>query len=108
MFPANEKSEKFKYGRQKKWYSLDNSTECKGSSTVVGSRNSRTHEIFIVDSTTVDGKSCCCSNGKIAKKSNESKVEYSPPPGIGFSFACCHLPLSHQADGFQMLVDSGS
>ena len=40
--------------------------------------------------------------------SNESKVEYSPPPGIAFSCACCHPPLSHQADGFQMLVDSGS
>ncbi|CAN0279405.1 unnamed protein product, partial [Ascophyllum nodosum] len=51
---------------------------------------------------------CCCSNGKVAKKSNEeSKIEYSPPPGIGFSFACCHPPLSHRADGFQMLVDSG-
>ena len=40
--------------------------------------------------------------------SNESNVEYSPPPGIGFSFSCCHPPLSHQADGFQMLVDSES
>ncbi|CAN0450114.1 unnamed protein product, partial [Ascophyllum nodosum] len=28
--------------------------------------------------------------------------------GIGFSFACCHPPLSHRADGFQMLVDSWS
>ena len=37
----------------------------------------------------------------------ENEVEYSLPPGIGFSFACCHSPLSHQADGFQMLVDSG-
>ena len=44
------------------------------------------------------------------KKSNEeSEVEYSPPPGIRFSFACCcHPPLSHQTDGFHMLVDSGS
>ena len=47
------------------------------------------------------------SDGKISN-SNESGVEYSSPPGIGFSFACCHPPLSHQADGFQMLVDSGS
>ena len=44
-----------------------------------------------------------------AKKANEeSEVEYSPPPGIGFSFACCHPPLSHQVGSFQMLVDSGS
>ena len=53
--------------------------------------------------------SWCCSNGKVAKKSNEeSEVEYSPPPGIGFSFACCHPPLSHQTNGFKTLVDSGS
>ena len=54
-------------------------------------------------------KSCCCSNGKVAKKSNEeSEVEYSPPPGIGFSFACCHPPLSYQTAAFHMLVNSGS
>ena len=52
---------------------------------------------------------CCCSDDKVAKKSNEeSEVEYSLPPGIGFSFACYHPPLSHQTYGFQMLVDSGS
>ena len=82
-------------------------SKCKDSSTVDG-RNSEERKTYGVDSTTVDCKSCCCSNGKIAKKSNESAVEYSLPPGIGFSFACCHLPLSHQAGGFQMRVDSGS
>ena len=85
-----------------------NSSKCKDSSTVDG-RNSKEHETYVVDSTAIGCKSCCCSNGKVAWKSNESKVEYSPPPGIiGCSFACCHPPLSHQADGFQMLVDSGS
>ena len=116
------KSEKIKNGRQKKWCSLHNSTshsnqecfqqksgsKCKDSYTVDG-RNSEEHETYVVESITVGCKSCCCSNSKTAKKSNEkSEVEYSPPPGIGFSFACCHRPLSHQADGFQMLVDSGS
>ena len=114
------KSEKSKDGRQKKWRSLHNSTshsnqkciqqksgsKCNGSSTVDG-RKSEEHETYVADSTTVDCKSCSCSNGKIAKKSNESKVEYSPPSGIRFSVACCHPPLSHQADGFQMPVDSG-
>ena len=52
-------------------------------------------------------ESCCCS-GKIENKSIESEIEYSPPPGVGFSFACGHLPLSHQAGGFQMLMNSGS
>ena len=98
------KSEKIKNERQKKWCSLHNSTsysnqecfqqkksdsKCKDSSTV-DSRNSEEHEPFVVDSTTVDCNSCCCSDGKVARKSNESKLEYSPPPGIGFSFACCH------------------
>ena len=82
--------------------------KCKGSFTVDG-RNSEEHETYVVDSTAVGCKSCCCSNGKVAKKPNEeSEVEYSPPPGIGFSFACCHPPLSQQTDGFQMLVDSGA
>ena len=72
-------------------------------------RNSEEHETYVVDSTAVGCRSCCCSNGKVAKNSNEeSEVEYSPPPGVGFSFACCHPSLCHQTDGFQMLVDSGS
>ena len=112
------KTEKIKNGRQKEWCSLHNGTnhsnqKCfqqRSSSKYKGSdgRNSE-HETYVVDSTAVGCKSCCCSNGKVAKKSNEeSEVEYSPPPGIGFSFACCHPPLSHRADGFQILVDSGS
>ena len=117
------KTEKIKNERQKKWCSLHNSTshsnqecfqqrsssKCKESSTVDG-RNSEKHETYVVVSTAAVGcRSCCCSNGKVAKKSNEeSEVEYSPPPGMGFSFACCHPPLSHQTDDFQMLVDSGS
>ena len=99
--------------RQKKWCSLHNSTshsnqecfqqksssKCKDTSTVDG-RNSEEHETYVVDGTTVDCKSCCYS-GKTATKSNEeSEVEYLPPPGIGFGLACCHPPLSHQADGF--------
>ena len=118
-----KKSEKVKNERHKEWCSLHNSashsnqecfqqksgSKCKDTSTiVVDGKNSRKHETFVVDSTTVDCKSCCCSNGKIAKRSDESKVEYSPPPGIESSFGCCHPPLSHQADGFQVLVDSGS
>ena len=93
MLPANGKAEIFKNGRQKKWCSLYNST----------SHLSQEY----VDSTTVNCKSCWC-NGKIAKKSNKSEAEYSPPPGIGFCFVCCHLPLSYQAERFQILVGSGS
>ena len=112
-FQQVEKSKKFKDGRQKKLCSLHNSmshsnqecfqqkndSKCKESSTVDG-RNSKEHEAYVVDSTIADYKSCCCSNGKIAKKSNESKAEYSPLLGIGFSFACCHPPLFHQANRF--------
>ena len=87
-FQRTEKSETLKIGRQKKWYSLHNSTsysnqeyfqqksgsKCKDSSTVVDSKNSEEHETYVVDSTTVDCKSCCC-NSKIAKKCNKSEVE---------------------------------
>ena len=83
-------------------------SKTKDSSIVVDGRNGEKHEIFVVHGTTVDYKSCCCSNGKTSKKSNESEVEYSPPPGIGFSFASYHLPLSHQTDGFYISVDSES
>ena len=37
----------------------------------------------------------------------EAKQMYTPP-GIGLSFAVCYLPLSQQADCFQLLIDSGS
>ena len=98
------KTEKNKNGRQKKWCSLHNSTnhssqECflqRSSSKCKDSygKNSEEHETYVVDGTAVGCKSCCCSNGKVAKKSNkEGEVEYSPPPGIGFSFAWCHPPL---------------
>ena len=120
MLPADGEVEKNQKLNSEKWCILHNSTshsnqeyfqqrsssKCKDGFTVDG-RNREEHQTYVVDSTIVDCKSCC-SNGKVARKSNESKVKYSPPPGTGFSFACCHLPLSHQADGFQMLVDSGS
>ena len=75
------KPEKIKNGRQKKWCSLHNSTshsnqecfqqksssKCKEISTV-GGKNSRKHETFVVYRTTVDCKSCCCSNGKFCLK----------------------------------------
>ena len=44
----------------------------------------------------------------IKLKPNESGIEYSPPSGIGFGFDAYHLPLSHQPDGFQLLIDSES
>ena len=91
-----------------KCFQQKSGSKCKNSSTVVvDGRNSEEHENYVVNTTTVDCKPCCCSSSKAAK-SNESRVKYSPPPGIRFSFYCRHPPLSDQADGFQMLVDSGS
>ena len=41
--------------------------------------------------------------------SDESNDEsYFTPPGIGFTFVACHLALSQETYGFQLLVDSGS
>ena len=55
-------------------------------------------------------KSNFCFKCKGKNNYNESNDEsYSPLPGIGFAFfTACHLPLSQQRDGFQLLVDSGS
>ena len=38
----------------------------------------------------------------------ESDDESHSPPVIGLSFSACPLPFSDQADGFKLLVDSGS
>ena len=45
---------------------------------------------------------------KIKKKCTEVDDELNTPPGIGFSFAMCHLSLSQDTDDFQLLVDSES
>ena len=46
---------------------------------------------------------------RFEKQSNESNDEsYPTRTGIGLTFAACHLPLSQQADSFQILVDLGS
>ena len=50
----------------------------------------------------------CCSNSKVENDSTESDDESYSPPEVGLSFAACHLLLSPEADGFQLLVDSGS
>ena len=50
---------------------------------------------------------CSCS-GKVERKSTEDDEPNKTPPGIGYSFAICLLPLSQEADGFQLLVESGS
>ena len=43
-----------------------------------------------------------------SSRSSQIAIIYSPPSGIQFAFAACHLPLSQQVEGFQFLVDSGS
>ena len=40
-------------------------------------------------------------------KTTEDDEPNNTPPDIGFSFAMCHS-LSQEADGFQLLVASGS
>ena len=63
--------------------------------------NSKKDETFIADSAV----NVC---DKVEKKTTESNAEPYTPPGIGFSFAACYISLSQQADGFQLLIDSGS
>ena len=51
----------------------------------------------------------CSCNRKLENKCTDIDYEQNnTPPGIGFSFAMCHPPLSQEADGFKLLVDSGS
>ena len=49
--------------------------------------------LLIVPPTGCDVKFCC--HYKEINSSNKSNDDsYSSPPGIGFTFAACHLPLS--------------
>ena len=75
----------------------------------VDGKNRGNQKIFIADSnpTGCDAKFFCnCKRENNSDESNDGS--YSLPPGIRFTFVACHLPLSQQGDGFQLLVDSGS
>ena len=50
----------------------------------------------------------CSCNKKMKNKCTEIDDEPNTPPDIGFNFAMYHPPFSQEADGFQLLVDSGS
>ena len=64
-------------------------------------------ETFVVDSTVSGCEKYSC-NIKVKNKCTEIDNESNTPPDIGFSFDMCHPPLSQEADGFQLLVDSRS
>ena len=76
-----------------------------GNSTA-GSKSTK-YENFITDSTVTGCDKCSCKS-KVTHKCTEIGDESNTPPDIGFSFTMCHLPLSQEADGFQLLVTSGS
>ena len=59
------------------------------------------------DPTDCDAKFCCNCERKNSYNGSNDEF-YSPPRGIGFPFAARHRPLSHQADGFQLVTDPGS
>ena len=66
------------------------------------------NETFVVDGN-VTGCDRCSYNGKVKSKCTGFDDESNnTPPGIRFSFAVCHPTLSQEADGFQLLVVSGS
>ena len=63
---------------------------------------------FVADSNNVIGCDKWSCNRKVGRKSTEDDEPNNTPPGVGFSFAMCHPPLSQEAEGFQLLVDSES
>ena len=66
------------------------------------------NETFAADSNVTGCIKCDCNGKKVESKTTEDDEPNNKPPGIGFSFAMCHPSLSQEADGFQLLVDSGS
>ena len=48
---------------------------------------------YIADSTVTACDKCSCKS-KVKTKCMETGNESDTPPGIGFSFAMCHLPFS--------------
>ena len=79
-----------------------------GSRDSPPSSESTKYEMFAADSNVTGCDKCSC-NRKVESKSTETDDEQNnTPAGIGFSFAMCHPPLFQEADGFQLLVDSGS
>ena len=50
--------------------------------------------------------SCKCKRERRYDESNDE--QNSPPPGRGFIFAMCRPLLPQEADGFQLMVYSGS
>ena len=78
------------------------------NSSYVDGKNIGKQKTFIADGTPAgfDSKFCCnCKDKNIYI--NIKDESFSPPSGIEFTFAACHLPLSQQLDDFQLLADSG-
>ena len=72
------------------------------------SNNSEKHETSIEDSTATDcDRKSCYRNSKVENTFMERDDKPYSSPGNGLSFPACYLPLFHEIDGFQLLVDSG-
>ena len=78
---------------------------CSRSSTAKS--KSTKYETFIANSTVTDSDKFSCKS-RVQNKCTDNDDESNMPPGIGFSFAMCHLPLSQGIDAFQLLADSRS
>ena len=112
-----QQSESENINRKEIWYTYQDSGcrsdgECyykrkRKRSSPAGSKSAK-DETFVADSNETGCDKCSC-NRKVENKCTE--IDDQPnntTPGIGFSFAMCHPPLSEEAIGFQLKVDSGS
>ena len=79
-----------------------------GSHNSPADGKSTKNETFVAGSDVTGCDKCSC-NRKVKSKCTE--IDDGPnntSPGVGFSSAMCYPPLLQEADGFQLLVDSGS
>ena len=112
-----QQSESENVNRKEIWYTYQDSGcrsdgECyykrKGKRSSPAGSKSANYETFVADSNETGCDKCSC-NRKVENKCTE--IDDQPnntTPGIGLSFAMCHPPLSEEAIGFQLKVDSGS
>ena len=120
LTPSNGHSSKDCYEQQSESAYSDNKKRCgshshdqcyhqrNGSRNPLADSKSTNKETFVEDSNVTGCNKRSC-NGKIENKYTGNGDEpNNTPAGIGFGLSMYHPPISQEADGFQLLVESRS